>query len=75
MEIVFDPEEEYYFLRPKPQTESEPKDNIKDIIKTKATTEAANPPSKPKMGRRPCCAIISKLSLDAKNAMKNLKIK
>ena len=58
MERVYNPEE-YYFLRPKPQTESEPKteskskteripkDNIKDIIKTKPTTEA-NPPTKPK---------------------------
>ena len=61
MEKVCDPEEEYYFLRPKPQTEcipksasplipqseSEPKDNIKAIIKTKPTTEA-NPLNKPK---------------------------
>ena len=42
---MYDPEEEYYFLRPKPQTESKlkteviPKDNIKDIIKTKDITK------------------------------------
>ena len=43
MERVYDSEEEYYFLRPKP------KDNIKDIIKTKPAAKA-NPPTKPKDG-------------------------
>ena len=64
MERVYDSEEEYYFITPKPngaspldglrpaaprapQTESEPKNNIKGIIKTKPTTKA-NPPSKPR---------------------------
>ena len=67
MERVYDTREEYYFLRPKPQTEiinktvskpkwalplvpqteSKPKDNIKDIIKTIPTTKA-NPSTKPK---------------------------
>ena len=82
MQRVYDSEEEYYCLRPKPKgalplvglrpaaprvhqtdiksktksipkivskpkTENKPKDNIKDIIKTKSTTKA-NPPTKPK---------------------------
>ena len=47
-ERVYDSEEELYYLRPKPQTESipktesKPKDNIKDTIKRKA-----NPATKP----------------------------
>ena len=39
MERVYDSEEEFYLLRPKPQTESKPKDYIKDIIKTKPITK------------------------------------
>ena len=45
MERLYDSEEEYYFLRPKPKTESKletecvPKDIINDIIKTKPITK------------------------------------
>ena len=55
MERVYDSEEEYYFLRPNPKTESKlktesiTKDNTKDIIETKPTTKAS-PPTKPKDG-------------------------
>ena len=43
MERVYDSEEEYYFLRPKTKGSSllvpQPKDNTKDIIKTKPISE------------------------------------
>ena len=80
MERVYEPEEKFYFLRPKPQTESiskivskpksesKPKDNIKIIIETKPTTKA-NPPTKPKNN------IYSRIKYECKEGHAELKNK
>ena len=105
MERVFDPEEEYYFLRPKPQTESKlkvastlvsqnerkskgashpqtesiPKDNTKDIIKSKHITEPKTKTedsiySKIKYERKKCHAEFkNKITLNTHSYSHNCK--
>ena len=78
MEMVHDSKEEYYFLRPKTKGASPlvPKLKIKLKILLKLNS-SLNLKFKPKMGWKPCYAIVStlELSMNKKNVMQNLEKK